>query len=47
MDGAADRRRAMVRRSATYFYHSAHQRFIRENKTIWDEVYVENAIIDE
>ncbi len=30
-----------------YFHHPAHQRFIEENKGIWDKVFVENAVIDE
>lgn len=32
---------------AVYFRHLAHQRFIEENKGIWDKVFVENAAIDE
>ena len=49
-DGVPDQTREMSLRSAapsSYFHHPAHQRFIEENKGIWDKVFVENAAIDE
>ena len=30
-----------------YFHHDAHQRFIQDNKTIWEKVLVLDAAIDE
>jgi hypothetical protein len=30
-----------------YFHHPAHQRFIEENKAIWDKVFVLAATIEE
>ena len=29
-----------------YFHHEAHQRFIEQNKAIWDRVFVLNSTID-